>query len=137
MQGQNKYYPPDWEPSDGSLNTYHGRHALGDRARKIGQGILVVTFELPWPVFCEHCKAHVGKGVRWNAEKSQDGTYFTTKIWKFSMSCHLCSGKIVIRTDPKNRDYAVVSGAVRQTMDYAPEDARVIALPDDKAKRRL
>lgn len=77
MQGQNKYYPPDYDPSMGSLNTMHGRHALGDRAKKLNShGVLTVTIEAPWSMFCSHCKAHLGKGVRWNAEKSQDGMYF-------------------------------------------------------------
>lgn len=41
MQGFNKYYAPDFDPNKtSSLNAYHGKHALGDRARK-------VSFELP------------------------------------------------------------------------------------------
>ncbi|KAG0295101.1 hypothetical protein BGZ98_001515 [Dissophora globulifera] len=37
----NKYYPPDWDPSKGSINTYVGQHPLRDRARKLDQGILI------------------------------------------------------------------------------------------------
>ncbi len=53
------------------------------------------------------------------------------------MTCHLCSGPIVIKTDPEHRDYAVVSGAIRKTEDYSARDARVIELPDDKQKKKL
>ncbi len=38
------------------------------------------------------------------------GMYLSTKIYEFSMNCHLCSNKLVIRTDPKSCEYLVVSG---------------------------
>ncbi|KAL5033437.1 Protein saf4 [Batrachochytrium dendrobatidis] len=38
----NKYYPPDWDPSKGSINTFVGQHPLRDRARKLDQGILII-----------------------------------------------------------------------------------------------
>ncbi|CAI2173080.1 18354_t:CDS:2 [Funneliformis geosporum] len=44
MQPFNKYYPPDWTPDKGSVNKFVGKHPLGDRARKIDQGILIVRF---------------------------------------------------------------------------------------------
>jgi hypothetical protein len=40
----NKYYPPDWDPSKGSVNKYVGQHPLRDRAKKLSQGILVIRF---------------------------------------------------------------------------------------------
>ena len=46
----NKYYPPDWDPSKGSINTYVGQHPLRDRARKLDKGILIIRFELPYNV---------------------------------------------------------------------------------------
>ncbi len=79
----------------------------------------------------------MAKGVRYNAKKTHRGNYLSTKIYEFSMTCHLCSGPIVIKTDPEHRDYAVVSGAIRKTQDYTAEDARVIDLPDDKKKKKL
>ncbi|KAJ3411888.1 hypothetical protein HDV05_001523 [Chytridiales sp. JEL 0842] len=39
----NKYYPPDWDPSKGSINTFVGQHPLRDRARKLDQGILIIS----------------------------------------------------------------------------------------------
>ncbi len=128
MQGFNKYYPPDFDPSvHKTLNAYAGKDARPKTVR----------FELVWPVFCGHCKAHVAKGVRYNAKKEQIGAYHSTKIYQFSFTCHLCSGPIVIKTDPEHRDYAVVSGAVRKTQDYEAEDAQVIDLPDEKQKKKL
>ncbi len=46
----NKYYPPDWDPSKGSINQYVGQHPLRDRARKLSQGILIMRFEMPYNV---------------------------------------------------------------------------------------
>ncbi|GAA5841380.1 hypothetical protein JCM11251_006169 [Rhodosporidiobolus azoricus] len=124
MQGFNKYYPPDYDPEKHtSLNSYHGKHALGDRARKIDQGILVVRFELPYNIWCNHCSAHVGQGVRYNAEKKKVGNYYSTPIWSFRFKCHLCSGRIEIRTDPQNTRYVVTEGA-RQKMEEAEDPER-------------
>jgi hypothetical protein len=42
-RADNFYYDPGWTPAAGSLNTYHGTHALGKRASKLkSQGILVI-----------------------------------------------------------------------------------------------
>jgi len=113
----NKYYPPDWDPSKGSINTYRGSHHLRDRARKLNQGILIVRFEMPFPVFCLSCNNSIGVGVRYNAEKKSAGKYFTTTIWSFTMKCHLCSSRLEIQTDPQNRDFKVISGLKRRETD--------------------
>ena len=45
-----------------------------------------------------HCnRKHIGIGVRYNAEKTRVGHYYTTPIYQFKMRCHLCSNAIVIR----------------------------------------
>ncbi|KAI8821800.1 CWC16 protein, partial [Fimicolochytrium jonesii] len=124
----NKYYPPDWDPSKGSINTYVGQHPLRDRARKLDQGILIVRFELPYNIWCEGCGNHVGMGVRYNAEKKKAGMYYTTPIWSFRMKCHLCSSWIEIHTDPKNAEYVIISGARRREERYDPEDIGLPAL---------
>jgi coiled-coil domain-containing protein 130 len=110
----NFYYPPDHDPRKGSIHKQQGTHALGVRAKKIKQGIIVVRFELPYNIWCGTCNAHIGKGVRYNAEKSQVGMYHTTKIWDFACKCHLCDGRIVVRTNPKDAEYDVVEGGRRQ-----------------------
>ena len=40
-------------------------------------------------------------GVRYNAEKSKVGNYYSTPIFKFRMKCHLCDSHFEIQTDPK------------------------------------
>ncbi|KAI8929083.1 CWC16 protein [Entophlyctis helioformis] len=135
----NKYYPPDWDPSKGSINTFVGQHPLRERARKLDQGILVVRFEMPFNVWCLHCEKHIGMGVRFNAEKKKVGKYYTTPILSFRMKCHLCSGWIEIHTDPKNSEYTIISGARRREEGFDAEDAGVITLKgiDDAERERL
>ncbi|TNN34599.1 Coiled-coil domain-containing protein 130 [Liparis tanakae] len=60
-KGTNKYYPPDFDPvKHGSLNGYHKTHALRERARKLSQGILIIRFEMPYNIWCDGCKNHIG-----------------------------------------------------------------------------
>lgn len=96
-----------------------GKHALGDRARKLDQGILITRFELPFNIWwyglsgtinirpahprynSGTCNNHIGMGVRYNAEKKKIGAYFSTPIFSFRCKCHLCDGWFEIQTDPK------------------------------------
>ncbi|RDB30969.1 hypothetical protein Hypma_000129 [Hypsizygus marmoreus] len=130
MQGFNKYYPPDYDPSHGSLNKYRGKHALGDRARKIDQGILITRFELPFNIWCGTCNNHIGMGVRYNAEKKKIGSYYSTPIFSFRCKCHLCDGWFEIQTDPKNTRYVVTSGARQKDEDWNPEENGGFAVHD-------
>ncbi len=117
-KGQNKYYPPDFDwRKHSSLNAYQGVHALRERARKLDRGILIIRyennfeilkrflffnrFEMPYNIWCNTCGNHIGMGVRYNAEKTKIGNYFTTPIFQFRMKCHLCDGHFEIKTDPK------------------------------------
>ncbi|KAF8526033.1 CWC16 protein, partial [Hysterangium stoloniferum] len=126
--GFNKYYPPDF---DGEK---HGsKHALGDRARKIDQGILITRFELPFNIWCGTCNNHIGMGVRYNAEKRKIGMYYSTPMFAFRCKCHLCDGWFEIRTDPQNTRYVVESGARKQEVDWDPEENGGFAVHDTNA----
>ncbi|ORY04986.1 DUF572-domain-containing protein [Basidiobolus meristosporus CBS 931.73] len=133
----NKYYPPDWDPSKGSINKYRGQHPLRERARKLDQGILIVRFELPFNIWCDGCGKHIGAGVRYNAEKKKVGNYYSTPILSFRMRCHLCSSWIEIQTDPKNSRYVVTSGARQKEETWDPEENETIKLKDEKEARKL
>ena len=128
----NKYYPPDWDPvKHGSVNKYQGVHPLRERARKLHQGILIIRFEMPYNIWCEGCENHIGTGVRYNAEKSKTGKYYSTTIYKFRMKCHLCDNYIEMETDPQNLDYKILSGARRQERRWDPTQNEQI-VPEDK-----
>ena len=132
-KGQNFYYPPDFDPKKhGSLNGYHGVHALRERARKLDRGILIIRFEMPYNIWCDGCKKHIGMGVRYNAEKTKLGMYYTTPIYQFRMKCHLCPNKITIKTDPGNMDYIITEGARRVEQRWDPSTNGQI-VPDDKS----
>jgi coiled-coil domain-containing protein 130 len=84
---------------------------------------------VPFNIWCSKCGEHIGKGVRFNAEKKAVGAYHSTKIWSFRMRHH-CGSAIVIETDPKNAEYVVKEGARRKVEDYDPADAGTVLLPD-------
>ncbi|KAF9448609.1 DUF572-domain-containing protein, partial [Macrolepiota fuliginosa MF-IS2] len=137
-----RYYPPDYDPSQGSLNKVRGenrtstsrKHALGDRARKIDQGILIVRFELPFNIWCGGCNNHIGMGVRYNAEKKKIGNYYSTPIFSFRCKCHLCDNWFEIQTDPKNTRYVVTSGARQKDEEWNPEENGGFAIHDTEKK---
>lgn len=131
----NKYYPPDWNPSKGSINKYRNSHPLRERARKLDQGILVIRFELPYNIWCDGCNNHVGMGVRYNAEKSKVGMYYTTPVYKFRMKCHLCDNHFEMQTDPANLDYIILNGARRQERRWDPEDNEQIDVDKSVSKK--
>ncbi|KAI0028963.1 CWC16 protein [Vararia minispora EC-137] len=135
LLGFNKYYPPDYDgEKHKSLNAYRGKHALGDRARKLDQGILITRFELPFNIWCGSCNAHIGMGVRYNAEKRKIGMYYSTPIFAFRCKCHLCSGWFEIQTDPQNTRYIVTEGARKKDEDWDPEENGGYAILDSDAK---
>jgi len=136
-RADNFYYPPEWTPSQGSLNKFHGQHALRERARKLDQGILIIRFEMPYNIWCGGCNSMIAKGVRFNAEKKQVGNYYSTKIWSFAMKSACCKHEIVIQTDPKNCEYVIISGAQRKIEEYDIEDAETFALPADEERGKL
>lgn len=136
-RADNFYYPPEWDPSQGSLNKFHGQHALRERARKLDQGILIIRFEMPFNIWCGGCNSMIAKGVRFNAEKKQVGNYYSTKIWSFTMKSACCKQEIVIQTDPKNCEYVIISGAQKKTEDFDIEDAETFELPADEERGKL
>ncbi|KAF7327614.1 hypothetical protein MKEN_00340600 [Mycena kentingensis (nom. inval.)] len=106
------------------------KHALGDRARKLDQGILITRFELPFNIWCGTCDNHIGMGVRYNAEKKKIGNYYSTPIFSFRCKCHLCDGWFEIQTDPKNTRYVVVSGARQKYEEWDAEENGTFAKHD-------
>lgn len=110
----NKYYPPDWDPSKGSANTYQKTNHLRKRAKRIQEGVLVVRFEMPFNIICSGCENFIAMGVRYNADKTRNGNYYSTPIYRFKMKCHLCDNYFEIETEPSKFDYKIISGARRQ-----------------------
>jgi coiled-coil domain-containing protein 130 len=142
LLGQNKYYPPDFfnqhpKQMAKGLDAYHGHHRLRERGKKADQGIIVIRFEMPFNCWCEGCKNHIGMGVRYNAEKQRVGNYYSTPIYEFKMKCHLCDNYFLIRTDPANLDYLIMSGARRQENRWDPIQNEQIVPETKETQRRL
>jgi coiled-coil domain-containing protein 130 len=149
-RADNFYHPPDWDPSKEGRNKYQKSKGSNQYEQK---GL--IRFEMPFDVWCTNCaiatkeevqagtayshgnENHIGRGVRFDAFKEQDGKYFSTKIWKFTMKCHLCYHEMVIRTDPKSCDYELVSGLRRKIKEYKAEDVGVEELNEKKTKEQL
>lgn len=127
VQADGYYHPPDYDPEKhGSLNKYRGSHgALGARARKLSEGILVVRFEMPYPVWCGQCGHLMDTGVRFNAEKRHVGMYHSTKVWSFTMRTPCCKNVLEMRTDPANAAYVVVRGGRKKVLETAAEDGLI------------
>ncbi|KAJ8723552.1 hypothetical protein PYW08_003464 [Mythimna loreyi] len=136
-KGQNLYYPPDYDPKVGGLNKFMGTHALRERARKIHMGILIIRFEMPYNIWCDGCNNHIGMGVRYNAEKTKIGMYYTTPVYQFRMKCHLCDNHFEIKTDPGNLDYVIVSGARRQENRWDPTENGQIVPETKETQKKL
>lgn len=138
-QADGFYYPPGWDPTKGSLDKFHGSHGkLGSRARKQHLGILVVRIEMPYNAWCKHCGVHIGRGVRYNAEKSKVGMYHTTTILDFKFRCAACSGELHFRTDPENRGYAAGDGLRWQAKhEIARKDEQEVELMSHDEKLAL
>ncbi|KAM3960075.1 LOW QUALITY PROTEIN: coiled-coil domain-containing protein 130 homolog [Aphomia sociella] len=135
-KGQNLYYP-HYDPKVGGLNKFVGTHALRERARKLHMGILIIRFEMPYNIWCDGCKNHIGMGVRYNAEKKKIGMYYSTPVYQFRMKCHLCDNHFEIKTDPGNLDYVIVSGARRQENRWDPNENGQIVPETKEAQKRL
>lgn len=113
-----RYHPPaSLDPSlsttgkkEGGFNSQG--HPLGKRANKISSGVLIIRFEMPFPIWCTTCQPEqiIGQGVRFNAEKKKVGNYYSSPIYGFRMKHGACGGVIEIRTDPKSTTYVVHEG---------------------------
>jgi hypothetical protein len=77
---------------------------------------LLVRFELPFTIACDHCPSPtvVPQGTQFIAEKRRVGNYRTTPIWSFSITHNVCDGKWEIRTNPGKSEFFIVKGARKQ-----------------------
>jgi hypothetical protein len=120
-QADGFYHPPEWNPRKESRKKF-GNHKGHNQYEQSG----VIRFELPLDGWCEGCGRHYGKGTRFNAKKEHDGNYFSTKIWKFTMTCPSCPQVLVIATDPKNTTYEYRSGVRKKEEDFDAADLHAV-----------
>lgn len=101
-----KYFPPDWDPRE--ISRRKG-------PKQSGPKIQTVRIMAPFSMKCMSCGEFIYKGRKFNSRKETplDSKYLGIQIFNFHIKCTRCSAEITFRTDPKNADYAMVSGAVR------------------------
>ncbi|GIY27958.1 coiled-coil domain-containing protein 130 [Caerostris extrusa] len=92
---------------------------------------------MPFNIWCNGCENHIGMGVRYNAEKTKVGMYYTTPIYKFRMKCHLCTNHFEIQTDPQNLDYVILNGAQRQERRWDPTQNEQVVPEDKEVSKKL
>lgn len=102
-----KYYPPDFD-----YRQIEGRRR---GPKQSGPKVQTVRIMAPFSMRCTSCGEFIYKGRKFNSRKEtpQDEKYLNIQIFRFHIRCTRCSGEITFRTDPKNNDYAMVAGAVR------------------------
>ena len=121
----NKYYPPDWDPSDGNLNKYHNSHHLRERAKKLSEGILIVRMEAPFNMVC-NCKEFIAKGTRFNASKRKTEMFYLEKsipIYELTIKCKSCKGLIILQSNYKKDTYDITMGAKKRSQENENEDS--------------
>ncbi|KAK2601942.1 Pre-mRNA-splicing factor cwf16 [Conoideocrella luteorostrata] len=101
-----KYYPADFDPRD--IARRRGPKSEGPR-------IQTVRLMAPFSMKCMTCGEFIYKGRKFNSRKetNMEQKYLNIQIFQFHIKCTRCSAEIIFRTDPKNNDYAMVKGAVR------------------------
>ncbi|UNI19110.1 Pre-mRNA-splicing factor cwf16 [Purpureocillium takamizusanense] len=110
-----KYYPPDFDPRD--ISRRRGPKTSGPR-------IQTVRLMAPFSMRCMTCGEFIYKGRKFNSRKetNQEEKYLNIQIFFFHIKCTRCSAEITFRTDPKNNDYAMVKGAVRNMEPWRNRD---------------
>ena len=79
----------------------------------------------PFNMRCLTCGEFIYKGRKFNSRKETDQElrYLNIQIFQFHIKCTRCSAEIIFRTDPKNNDYAMVRGAVRNMEPWRNREA--------------
>jgi coiled-coil domain-containing protein 130 len=132
-KSDNFYYPPEWEPSMGSISKFQG-----SKGKNQYEQFGIIRFELPFDAWCLKCNLHMSKGLRFNAKKDRAGKYFSTTIWEFTMKCFDCNQTYIIRTNPKDNTYDFVEGLRKHEQDYdIGTEEGVVELTTDEQRLRI
>lgn len=70
---------------------------------------------LAFSIRCNVCGEYMYRGKKFNSkcERIENESYLGIKKFRFYIKCSVCANTIVFKTDPKNSDYEMESGATR------------------------
>lgn len=102
----NKYYPPDFDPSK------------IPRLKLPKNRQYTVRLMAPFNMRCATCGEYIYRGKKFNARKEdvEGEDYCGVRIYRFYIKCTRCLQEISFKTDPKNTDYVIEAGAIRNFM---------------------
>lgn len=113
-QADGYYLPPEYYDSNQYKKKTKNQFAGSKGHNQFLQKGLV-RFELPYKGICQGCEKSIGRGTRYNAQKTKTGdSYFSTPIWEFSMKCRNCQHPWNIRTNPQQRGFDYEEGITIQ-----------------------
>eukprot|EP00756_Hemistasia_phaeocysticola_P031434 Hpha_TRINITY_DN16352_c0_g2::TRINITY_DN16352_c0_g2_i2::g.58059::m.58059 len=110
--GDHKYVGPDFDPS------------MTPRVpRQQRDNFSTVRMMMPMGVQCNECGEWIAEGKKFNSKKSkvEGANYLKIQIWRITIKCPRCCQEINLKTDPKNFDYEVESGASRLYQHHRSE----------------
>lgn len=104
----NKYYPPDYDPTN------------IPRLKLPKTRQYTVRIMTPCNMKCNTCGDYISKAKKFNARKEtvEGEEYLGLKIYRFYFKCPICMAEITFKTDPKNQDYELEHGATRNFQAY-------------------
>lgn len=100
----NRYIPPDFDPS----------LLQNARIKRTRERFMEIRMMLPFSLRCKSCGEYMYQGKKFNSKKEHlDENYKGIHKIRFYIKCTQCSAEITFKTDPKNADYELESGASR------------------------
>ncbi|KAF7040581.1 hypothetical protein CFC21_050472 [Triticum aestivum] len=111
----NKHYTDDFDP------------AKIPRRRQPKNQQIKVRVMLPMSIRCGTCGTYISKGTKFNSRKEDAAgeAYLGIRIHRFYIKRTRCSAEIAFKTDPRNSDYTVESGANRNFEPWREAEAVV------------
>eukprot|EP01095_Lingulamoeba_sp_RSL-Kostka_P009941 TRINITY_DN3485_c0_g3_i1.p1 TRINITY_DN3485_c0_g3~~TRINITY_DN3485_c0_g3_i1.p1 ORF type:complete len:252 (+),score=73.78 TRINITY_DN3485_c0_g3_i1:144-899(+) len=122
----NKYYPPDFDPSK------------LPKIKKPKNAQHKVRIMIPFTACCMTCGTFMYAGKKFNARKETvlGEDYVGIKIFRFYIKCPTCSSEITFKTDPKNSDYKMETGASRNFQPLKQNGRDVVQEVEEKNEER-
>lgn len=100
----NNYIPPDFDPS------------IIPKSKRDKNRTQEIRMMLPFSMQCNVCSEYMYRGKKFNSRKEdckEQENYLGIRRFRFYIKCSVCSNEVTFKTDPKNMDYELESGASR------------------------